>query len=178
MKNIEHICRDIVKTKQVGFPSQLLSKKNKLHFKKNFDKLLEKLLKEEYENMCCNEGFVLPDSLKIIDRDKIRFPLESTKLTYIVDCKFQITVCCPYKDAIIHCEVISKNKIGLLCKIFSDGTSPLVILVPNDLSTDERTMELMKTINIEDQVFVKVLGKKFEQFDKTITVIGQLHVEN
>ena len=177
MNNIDHICRDIVKTKQVGFPSQLLSKKNKIHFKKNFDKLLEKLLKEEYENMCCNEGFVLPNSLKIIERDNIRFPLESTRLTYIVDCKFQITVCCPYKDAIMHCEVISKNKIGLLCKIFSNEISPLVILVPNDLSTDETMIEKIKNIDIQDKVFVKVLGKKFEQFDKTITVIGQLHTE-
>jgi DNA-directed RNA polymerase subunit E'/Rpb7 len=183
--SIKEICRDIIKTKQVGFPSKFLSKKNKVNFKKTFDKLLENLLKEEYENTCCNEGFVIPKSLKIIERNNIRFPLESTKLTYVVDCKFQVTVCCPFKDAVINCKVISKNKIGLLCKINPNNSgileeiSPLVILIPNDLSNgDEDSLERIKNINIDDEVFIRVLGKKFEQFDKTITVIGQLITQN
>jgi DNA-directed RNA polymerase subunit E'/Rpb7 len=183
MESIKHIFRDVEKTKQVGFPSSLLSSKNRINFKYNLNKLLEKSLKEEYENMCCNEGFVVPKSLKIIKRSNIRFPLESTKLTYVIDCTFKITVCCPYKDAVIHCEIVSKNKIGLLCKInaytndMSEEISPLIILVPNDLSTEDNdVLTKLQQLDTGDKVHVKVLGKKFEQFDKKITVVGQLVV--
>ena len=183
MESIKHIFRDVEKTKQVGFPSSLLSNKNRMNFKHNTNKLIENILRQEYENKCCNEGFVVPKSLKIIKRSNIRFPLESTKLTYVIDCTFKITVCCPYKDAVILCEIVSKNKIGLLCKInaqtndMSEEISPLIILVPNDLSIDDNeVLSKLQKLDTGDKVYVKVLGKKFEQFEKKITVVGQLVV--
>lgn len=173
MDNLQHICTDIIKTKQLGFSSSDISNKTNFKIKQFLDKLVYDELKNEYENKCCNEGLVLPNSIEILERSNAFFPLESTKLYYNIKCKFKMTVCCPHTDSLIECEVISKNKIGLLCKLKS-SFSPLIILVPNDLVDDESEIEKIDKTNISESIFVKVIGKKFENYDKKITVLAKI----
>jgi DNA-directed RNA polymerase subunit E'/Rpb7 len=174
MSEFKNICRQVIKNKQVGFSSSTLSEHMRFNFIQNIDNLILNKLKEEYEDKCCAEGYVMPNSLLVLSRSHVRFPLESTKLHYTVICKFTMTICCPFKDVLLKCSVLKKNKIGLLCKI-PGKISPLIIIVPNDLNiNNEDFNSKLELIKIDDLIDVRVLGKKFEQSDKKITVIAQM----
>ena len=75
----------------------------------------------------------------------------------------------------MECVVVTKNKIGILEKL-NDDKSLLVILIPSDLCDTPEKAEVVNTSKIGDNVNVQVIGKKFEQNDKKITVIAEIHV--
>ena len=81
-------------------------------------------------------------------------------------------ICCPNPDTILNCRVVSKNKIGVLGTLNND-ISPLIILIPFDLIEDIDENSKISEIKIGDNINVLVLGKKFEQSDKKIIVIGK-----
>ena len=66
-----------------------------------------------------------------------------------------------------------KNKIGVLGKL-EDPLSPLVILIPEDLCNTKSKVDLMRNSCTNDIIKVVVVGKKFEQNDKKITVIAEI----
>ena len=72
-------------------------------------------------------------------------------------------------------KIITKNKIGLLGRL-DDDKSPLVILIPEDLCDSPEKRELVRNSEIDSIISVIVVGKKFEQNDKKITVIAEINI--
>ena len=71
---------------------------------------------------------------------------------------------------------MTKNKIGILGRLNNDK-SPLVILIPRDLCDTKEKMDILLASNKGDDIKIVVIGKKFEQNDKKITVIAEIAIE-
>tara|TARA_B100001113_G_scaffold114820_1_gene93550 strand:+ start:1454 stop:2008 length:555 start_codon:yes stop_codon:yes gene_type:complete len=175
--DFKELCTIKEKKTTVGLKASIIdSKLQSSDENESFEEIINKCILEHlvnsYENKCTNDGFVIPKSIKIIERSKVYFPKESLKLHYTADVIWSMKICCPNPDTILNCRVVSKNKIGVLGTLNND-ISPLIILIPFDLIEDIDENSKISEINIGDNINVLVLGKKFEQSDKKIIVIGK-----
>lgn len=177
----EDLCLQYEKTTKVGIKANILEEKMKENEdNKDFSELVDEsvleYLQKKFENKCTNDGFVLPNSIKLIKRTEVYFPMESMRLYYTTNATWSMKVCCPSPESILECKVLSKNKIGILAGL-NDERSPLVILIPYDLC--ENNPEEYEIINNSSEgmwIKIYVLGKKFEQCDKKIIVIAKPYV--
>lgn len=168
MTEFKDICKNFKLETSIGLSfDQINEEQGK--FSERYDKALLKYLKEKYEGRCNNNGFVLLDSLKITSRSNISFPSDSLQLLHKSDVEYEVVVCCPPIGCVLSCNIIGKNKIGLLGDIVNEN-SPLYIIIPKDLSPD-KDMDLIET---NSEVSIKIIGKKFSQNDKRIAVIATL----
>jgi hypothetical protein len=140
---------------------------------KTIDNLVLKKLKETYEGLCINDGYVLKDTIRIRKRTNFEFPINSLRLHYTTNVIWNAKVCCPRVESKIRCRVLSKNKIGMLADL-EDEKSPIVILLPNDLAKSQNEREKVSEVKEGDHVFVEILGKKFELHDTKIMVIARI----
>ena len=173
---LQSICKQRQDTTRVGFSSSEFEQAYKEHDFKEFvhDLVVEKI-KTTIEGRCIGEGYVIPDSVLLVERSKISFPHESLQLHYSMNVRYEYTLCNPNPGIILECVIVTKNKIGILGKL-KDDKSPLVILVPSDLCDTPEKVEIIKKSEKGDIVNVQVIGKKFEQNDKKITVIAEISV--
>lgn len=168
------ICRVETSKMKIGFKSNEFFGDNQTFSIENIDEMtLEKV--REIEGKCIGSGYVLPDSVEIIKRSDIYFPLESLNLNYSVDVDYKFTICNPNPDSIIECKIETTNKIGALGKL-NNNCSPLIIIIPTDLCTSDEQKESLRKAKHGDLLMVKIVGKKFEQNDKKITCIAELYI--
>ena len=175
--DFKELCTIKEKRTTVGIKASIIdSKIQSADENETFEEIINKCILEHlvnsYENKCTNDGFVIPKSIKILDRSKVYFPKESLKLHYTSDIIWSMSICCPNPNTILNCRVVSKNKIGILGTLDND-LSPLIILIPFDLLENPDENEKISEIIAGDYINVLVLGKKFEQSDKKIIVIGK-----
>ena len=170
------ICKQKQDTTRVGFSSSEFEEVyNQYNFKEYVNKLVVQKIKENIEGRCIGEGYVLPDSVNLVERSAISFPHESLQLHYSMNVRYEYTLCNPNPGVILKCMVVTKNKIGILGKL-NDDKSPLVILIPTDLCDTQEKITIVNQSKIGDIVNIEVIGKKFEQNDKKITVIAEISV--
>lgn len=169
-ENLRGICKTKTSNRRIGFSSEefngLLKEGANLNTLLH-ERILAKL-KSDMEGKCIGDGYVLPDSITLKRRGNIHFPHEALQLFYSMEITFEYIVCNPNPSTILTCDVVSKNKIGILGRL-SSKYSPLIVLVPNDLSNNIAMAE-----NVDTHMQVEIIGKKFEQNDKKITVVAKL----
>jgi|UniRef100_A0A6C0AGC2 DNA-directed RNA polymerase subunit E'/Rpb7 len=175
--SLESICTINQDITQIGFSSEELENgaDNDEEIKTSINRMALEKLKNDLEGKCIGAGYVIPGSVKMLERSNITFPHESLQLYYCMKVKYEYKLCNPNPGIILKCKVITKNKIGLLGRLNSDK-SPLVILVPEDLCDSPEKRELVRNSEIGSILSVLVVGKKFEQNDKKITVIAEVNI--
>jgi len=122
-------------------------------------------LKEKVEGVCIDEGYIKPDSVKIIKKS-IGMLLGSRftgDITY--DVYYSAIICNPLIGNIILCKVKFINKLGILA-----NNGPLSIIIGRQMHTNED----FNNININDIIKVEVITKKFSLNDKEIRVIAKI----
>ena len=141
---------------------------NKLN--KNIDDNIKSQLKNDIENKCLEEGFIIENNIKILKKS-VGFLIKSKfNGNIIYNMLFSTLVCNPQKNSIIECKIKNINKLGLLAL-----TGPLVIIIPTELSD---TKHKFKNLKIDDLIKIVVLDKKFKLNDKTISIVGKLYQKN
>lgn len=154
----------------------LLTHKINIDFKlmnensKNLLVLFEKIIKKKVEGLCINEGFIKPNSVNVLSYSSGE--LYSNYATFNVNYECHITN--PLESMTIDCKVKSITKVGLKCEI-DDVTSPFIIFVARDHHYNN---EQFSKINENDIISVRVIGKRFELYDKYISVIAELNEIN
>ncbi len=151
------------------YNKSLLSRKIYIPFKKvnkNIKELLEKNIKKEIEGKCTIEGFVKPNSTKVLRyssgllfEDQINF-----------DVVFECLICCPVEGMNIKCIVKNKTQAGIRALI-DDSISPIVIYVTKDHHYDNN---YYNTLNEEDAITITVIGQRYELNDNQVSVIGKI----
>ena len=168
------ICKQKQDTTRVGFSSSEFEELyNQTDFKGYINKLVVERIKNNIEGRCIGEGYVIPDTVNLVERSTISFPHESLQLHYSMNVRYEYMLCNPNPGVILQCVVVTKNKIGILGKL-NDEKSPLVILIPLDLCDTPEKMSIVNQSKVGDIVNIEVIGKKFEQNDKKITVIAEI----
>ena len=140
----------------------------------NLDLHIQQKLKEKVGNKCMKDGYVLKNSISILKRSigKINSSFFNGSINYNII--YSATICNPKKGAFITVQYVDHNKMGILA--VKEGT-PLNIVIPTKLHKDKT---LFKQIdeklqnNIDIELTIQVIGKRFEKNDSEIFVIGKL----
>jgi len=81
-------------------------------------------------------------------------------------------ICNPAQGSIIKCKVKAKNSLGVLAEGYYDNIPILQIIIPK-ISAGIQSEINIDTININDEIKIEVCGKKYQLFDKHISIIGR-----
>ena len=151
---------------------------------KNIDSLVLYKLKEKYENICTEHGFIIPNSIKLINRKlgKINTINNVSYVSYII--RYSADIIYPSEGDILDIKVDRVNKMGVLgyIKIDDKGQlkdlpnnndfdlSPLIIIVPKEYFTED-------TRNIDDitsgqTLNVTIIGCRIKYGNKKIQIIA------
>ena len=130
----------------------------------NISDTLLNSLKNEFENKCTNHGFISSNSINILD-----FSLGlMSQNTIIYDVTFEAQVCYPVQDDIYTCIIENITKAGIKA-VVTKQFNPMVIFVPRDLHLDH---EEFNSLTQDDIINVKIIGTRFEMYDKYISAIA------
>ena len=130
---------------------------------------LEKKLRATIEGKCISEGFIKPNSVKVLtyssgkiyDGNKIHF--ETT---------FETQICLPVEGMIMNCVARNITKAGIRADIdSSEEDSPVCIFVARD---HHYNSDYFSSIKENDKIKIRVIGQRFELNDKYISIIAEL----
>jgi len=138
----------------------------------DFENTILKKLKTLYENVCSKYGYIKNNSIKIIKRSIgiIKSQHFNGNICFDVVCTAEI--CNPIQGSVIKCKVKAKNSLGLLAEGYYDKIPILEIIIPK-ISAGIQSEVNLDTINIGQEIKIEVCGKKYQLFDKHISIIGK-----
>ena len=155
---------------QKGYYSPaILSKRLKIEFSlvgKNIKETLEQIISHKIEGKCIEEGFVRPNSIKILTYSS---GIVSGKFI-LFEVVFECLVCTTVEGMIIRCIAKNISTAGIRA-ITNEDISPIVVTVLRD---HHYNMPYFSTIKEGDEIIVRVIGQRFELYDKFVSVIGEL----
>jgi len=136
----------------------------------NITEILTKQIKQEIEGKCINEGYIKRDSIRIIKRSVGRIMDMQFNGNIIYNIIYTAGVCNPHEGMVLKCYVENINKMGIMAYI-KDDNSPLNILLAKQHHQDN---DYFTELRENDEIFVSILGKRFEFGDEKISIIGRL----
>ena len=132
----------------------------------NVKQFMEKKLLYELEGKCVVEGFVEPNSLKILSYSSGKLQGNNVIFEVVIECN----ICSPVEG--MHIQAIAKNitQAGIRAEVDSDP-SPVIIYVSRD---HHYAMEYFNTIKEGDKINTRVIGIRYELNDKYISIMSEL----
>ena len=131
-----------------------------------------KKIKEKYEGLCTKHGYIKKNSIKIIKRSIGSILQEHFNSTINFNFQCVAEIFNPTKGSIIKAIVQNKNEMGILAKSFYENDAILEVIIPKISAGIKSDIDLTE-LNIGDEVFVEIYGKKFILYDKFISIIGK-----
>lgn len=139
---------------------------------KDFESTILTKLKLNYENICSKYGYIKKDTIKIIKRSVGQLKKEHFNANIYFDVMCIAEICNPALGSIIKCKVKAKNSLGILAEGYYDNIPILQIIIPK-ISAGIQSEINIDTISINDEINIEVCGKKYQLFDKHISIIGK-----
>jgi len=132
----------------------------------NIKELLAQKITQLYEGRCIKEGFVKKKSCNIISYSA--GVIKGNKVVF--DIMFECLICKPAEG--MKFKVIVKNitKAGIRAE-YKDKESPVIVFIARDHVYKNK---LFSSINIEDMIYIKVIGVRYELNDQFISIIADL----
>lgn len=138
--------------------------------KSDINPILHNKLCKTVEGYCIAEGFVRPNSVKIISRSvgRLNLNLFNGNVNYAI--RYTADICNPKRDQLIECIVIENNKSNVKAYIEDPEYSPINIYL-----TRENHLNDIKFTNLKkgDKIMVKIIKSKFEYRDTSITAVAK-----
>ena len=157
-KTVRGIYMKNILTRKIVLPFVLLGS--------NMKELLSQKISELYEGKCIKEGFVKKKSCKIIS-----YSAGTVKTNKVVfDVLFECLICRPSEGMKFRVIVKNITKAGIRAE-YKDTNSPVIVFISRDHVYKNKALS---TINIDDTVYVKVIGIRYELNDEFISVIADL----
>jgi len=152
------------------YTNALITKKIEIDIKfigDNIKEVLERKLANQLEGKCSTEGYIKPNTIKIINYSS-GLILGSTILFEIV---LECQICLPVENTLIKCKAISITKAGIRAEL-DDPHNPLVIFIARD--HHYKNPDFFSSIKESNEIVVRIIGKRFELNDTFIAVIAEL----
>ena len=144
-------------------------------FNKNINETLEQILNNEISGICIEEGYVKPNSCKILLRSEGVLDISNFKSTIYYTIKYEAMICNPVEGEKIKCFVSDVNKTNIRGYVISEDESPLNIFLPKQHNSGNE--EYIK-IKEGDLINIMIMNKKYEYLDREVLVIGRfLNIE-
>jgi len=139
-----------------------------LEIGENIRQVLEEKMKYQLEGKCVAEGYIKPESLKILSYSSGKCTGESI----VFEVSIEAMVCFPVEGMLIECDPVAVTKAGIKAELKRFDPSPLVIFVARDHNYDN---DYFNTIEEGGPAIkVRVIGQRFELNDKFISVIAEI----
>jgi DNA-directed RNA polymerase subunit E'/Rpb7 len=135
---------------------------------KNLEEVIEEYIHNNFEGKCLVEGFVKPNSCKII---RYSSGIIERGNNIVFEVVFECDICFPVEGMLISCLVKNVVKAGVRAESSSDVPSPVVVFVAKD---HHFNMQHFNDIQVGDIINVRVIGHRFELNDKYVSIIGEL----
>jgi hypothetical protein len=135
---------------------------------KNLDEVIEQYIHNNFEGKCVVEGYIKPNSSKII-----RFSCGTIERgnNIVFEIVFECDVCFPVEGMLISCIAKNVVKAGIRAESATDVPSPIVVFVARD---HHYSSQQFADIKEGDKITVRVIGQRFELNDKYVSIIGEL----
>lgn len=135
---------------------------------KSLDDVIENYIQNNFEGKCVVEGYVKPNSSKIIRYSSGVIERGNNVIFEVV---FECDICLPVEGMIIPCSVKNVVKAGVRAEVVNEVPSPIVVFVAKD---HHFNMQQFNEIQVGDIINIRVIGQRFELNDKYVSVIGEL----
>jgi DNA-directed RNA polymerase subunit E'/Rpb7 len=135
---------------------------------KNLKETIEDNIKNNFEGKCVVEGYIKPNSCKIVTYSSGTIERGNFISFEVV---FECDVCFPVEGMLISCIARNITKAGIRAESASDVPSPVVVFIAKD---HHYSSSYFNEIQEGDKVNIKVIGQRFELNDKYISIIGEL----
>ena len=135
---------------------------------KNIKETIEENIKANFENKCLVEGFIKPNSTKIITYSSGIIYRGSSISFEVV---FEGEVCFPVEGMLISCVAKNITKAGIRCESANDVPSPVIVFIAKD---HHYNISYFNEVKEGDKITVRVIGQRFELNDQYVSVIGEL----
>jgi DNA-directed RNA polymerase subunit E'/Rpb7 len=134
----------------------------------NLQKTLEEYIVFHFEGKCVVEGFIKPNSSKIITHSS---GIVNMGINISFEVVFECEVCFPVEGTILSCIVKTNTKAGLTAESADEKPSPIIVFIARD---HHYTNSQLNDNKEGDMINVRVIGQRFELNDKYISIIGEL----
>ena len=136
----------------------------------NIQQIIEEELVNTLEGKCTNEGYIKPNSVRILTYSSGM--IDASLVTFHVI--FECLVCSPVEGLRFSAVVKNITKAGIRAEYsnVSEGDeSPVVVFISRDHHYNNKDFGKVDIGNI---IHVQVVGSRYELNDKQISIIGQL----
>ena len=153
----------------------------------NINEIIFLKLKEFTEGFCINEGYVITDSINIINKSIGKIINLNNKSYVQYSINYSAIILSPNKDDIINCYIDNINKLGIVAyiklselikstdininidnEIDTFSNSPLIIIIP------ETNIDDITKYNKNDNINIKVVAIRIKYNSDKIQLIGSL----
>ena len=135
---------------------------------KNIKEVIEDNIKSNFEGKCLVEGFIKPNSAKIITYSSgIIYRGSSVSFQVIFECE----VCFPVEGMLISCVAKNITKAGIRAESANEVPSPVIVFISKD---HHYNVAHFNDVKEGDKINVRVIGQRFELNDKYVSIIGEL----
>ena len=135
---------------------------------KNIKETIEENVQLMYEGKCIIEGYLKPNSSKIVTYSSGNIERGNNIVFEVV---FECDICFPVEGMLIPCVVKNITKAGIRAESANEVPSPIIVFIAKDHHyNNQHFSELVEG----DTINVRVIGQRFELNDKYISIIGEL----
>lgn len=134
---------------------------------KNMKQNLERIISKKTEGKCITEGFIRPNSVKVIRYSSGNINNENIEFQTVFECM----ICHPVEGMLIECDTKTITKAGIHAEVSDEqGNVPITVFVARDHHFNDRKFADIKE---NMKIVVRVVGVRFELNDPYICVIGK-----
>ena len=135
---------------------------------KNIQEILEQFVNDQYAGKCLVEGFVKPESVRIVTFSSGLIEKGDHVSFQVV---FECEVCFLVEGMLIQCRAVNITKAGIRAESVTETPSPIVVFIARD---HNYTNPQFSGIQEDEKFTARVIGQRFELNDKYISVIAEL----
>jgi DNA-directed RNA polymerase subunit E'/Rpb7 len=133
---------------------------------KNIKQNLEKSISKKTEGKCIAEGFIRPNSVKVLTYSSGNVNCDLIEFHTVYECM----VCHPVEGMLIECQTKTITKAGIHAEVVdNDGTVPVTVFIARDHHINHH---LFDKVVETSKLVVRVIGVRFELNDTNICIIG------
>lgn len=131
--------------------------------------ILTKRIKDEIEGKCITDGYVKTDSVKIISRSMGKIVASHFNGSILYHIQFSAEICNPFEGMVLKAKVKNINKMGILATSGENDCLNILLAKQHHVDNDD-----FNKVESTDEIYVSVIGKRFEFGDNQISIIGKL----
>tara|TARA_A100001037_G_scaffold14870_1_gene13358 strand:+ start:1771 stop:2283 length:513 start_codon:yes stop_codon:yes gene_type:complete len=167
MTSSEHVNKQMLKT-TLSVPSKDINK--------NLDNIIKQKLNELIEGLCYNEGYILKDSINIIQRNigKVETRNNKSSVSYLIT--YTADIISPSEGDVYDVYINNINKLGIISYFKvkdtdTHETSPLIVMIPKDYM--DSSILNIDDLHIGQLLKVIVIGSRIKFRSDKIQVIAR-----